>query len=104
MLAVLALLVTETCQFSDVSRAELGTFDFLELDSAAYQVEIASAPVSELQLQESLQAQGEVSYVKTFYCVLKLVPYCHYINGLIIFKIVAILLLYKYAYIHQRRF
>ena len=60
VLSVLALLVVETCQLSGVPSAQFGTFDFLELENTAYQVEIATAPVSELQLQESLQA-GEVS-------------------------------------------
>jgi hypothetical protein len=50
-LSLLALFVVETNQFGGVPSTQFGTFDFLELESASYQVEIATAPVSELQLQ-----------------------------------------------------
>ena len=51
LLSLLALFVVETNQFGGVPSTQFGTFDFLELESASYQVEIATAPVSELQLQ-----------------------------------------------------
>ena len=57
-LYVLALLAVETSQFNGVPSAHFGTFDFLELESAAYEVEIASTPVSELQIQ--VNAESEV--------------------------------------------
>lgn len=57
LLSVLALLAVETSQFSGVPSAHFGTFDFLELESAAYEVEIASTPVSELQLQKSAESE-----------------------------------------------
>ena len=65
LLAVLALLVVETDQFSSLPSSQFGTFDFAELESASYQVEIATAPVSELQLQESLIQEGEVHRTDT---------------------------------------
>ena len=51
-LSVLALLAVQTYQFSGVPSAHFGTFDFLELENTAYEVEITSTPVTELQIQE----------------------------------------------------
>ena len=62
VLSVLVLLVVKTCQFSGIPSAHFGTFDFLELESAAYEVEIASTPVSELELREN--AEREVRCVR----------------------------------------
>lgn len=50
--------VAETGQFSGVPSAHFGTFDFAELESAAYEVKITNTPVSELHLQEN--TKGEV--------------------------------------------
>ena len=50
---VLVLLVSETRQFSSVSSSHFGTFDFAELENAAYEVDIASTPMSELQFEVS---------------------------------------------------
>ena len=51
--AVLVLLVSETRQFGSVSSSHFGTFDFAELENAAYEVDIASTPMSELQFEVS---------------------------------------------------
>lgn len=56
-LVFLLVHVAETDQFSGVPSAHFGTFDFLELESALYEVKITNTPVSELQLQEKTKEE-----------------------------------------------
>lgn len=59
LISVVVLLSAETCQFSGIPSNRFGAFDFMELESMAYEVEIASAPISELQLQEKTEQEGD---------------------------------------------
>ena len=58
LLLIMVWYASESNQFSGVPSTHFGTFDFAELEGAAYEVEISSTPVSELQFQEN--AEGEV--------------------------------------------
>ena len=65
-MAFLVLLAVETCQFSGVPSSHFGTFDFLELENAVYEVEISSAPVSELQLHQNAQKEEVCTNFTTY--------------------------------------
>ena len=57
VLSAVTRLSSEAVQLVD--SGHFGTFDFAELETVSYEVEIQSAPVSELQFEENVEVRAK---------------------------------------------